>query len=483
MPLPEKKRRVAVLGGGPAGLAAAYRLLQPNGAPVGTTFEVDVYEASGRFGGVVTTECRGGFCYELGPSSMNAKHAVVADLVQEKLGLTNRLESRSALAKRVYLLRDGKLVPLPMSPGQFMTSKLLSWRAKLAVLTEPFVKKLDNVKEANLESVGAFFRRRFGEEVVNYVVDPMLAGIYSARPADLSMKHAFATIWNLEKDRGSVIGGMFLGGAKVEPDPRYKAYTGKELRASFSYDKGMEVLTDTLVSHIKELNPKRGRLYKYAKVRTLDQDPDGAWRINGRGKYDAVISTIPAHSVGSIYTNVSSLERGFKKLKKSINYAPVSIVVLGFDKSQVPHPLDGFGALLPTVEGRRILGVNFSSSNFPKRVDDPNKVFLTVYVGGQRSPELPFRPAKEVIDVSKKELGHVLGVTGEPFFSRVKTWTLGIPQYEPGFDEALCTMARVERATPGLVFGGNYRDGVGLPDALRSGIKSAERVMEYVQTR
>ncbi|CDF36567.1 unnamed protein product [Chondrus crispus] len=479
MPEPVK-RNVAVLGGGPAGLSAAFRLLHD--LPPGLSVKVDLYEATGRLGGAVTSACDAGFCYELGPNSMNAKHPSVADLIQEKLRLKPRMLPRSPYAKRYYFMRDGKLVPLPLSPLHFATTGLLSWRAKWHVVKEPFVARLQDVRDSHMESVASFFQRRFGREVVDYLVDPMVAGTYSGKPADLSMKHALRKVWRLEQKHGSVIGALLRGAGKTKPDPRYKPYTGKELRASFTYDKGMEVVTDALVANINDLNPRGGRLYTHGKVRTLDRDPNGAWRINGRGKYDAVISTIPTHAVKSIYTNMSALGKGFKKLNKSIKYAPVSVVVMGFDKSQVPHPLDGFGALIPTVEGRQILGINFSSSNYPQRLSDPDKVFLTVYVGGQRNPDLPFRRAKEIVDISKKELGHVLGVKGDPFFSRVKTWKRGIPQYDPQFDESLCTMARAEKSAKGFVFGGNYRDGVGLPDALRSGILSAEKTLQYLKT-
>lgn len=479
MPTKKASRKVAVLGGGPAGLSAAYRLLHTKDDDVGA-IRVDIYEASGRMGGVLISEADGGFQYELGPASMNAKHAAVADLIYERLGLTSRVEQRCAAAKNFYLVRNGALLPMPRSPGQFLSTKLLSWRAKLAVLSEPFRRKLHDADKANVESVGDFFERRFSKELVDYVVDPALAGIYSAKPSELSMKHAFERIWTLERSKGSIIGGMFSGGLKTAPNPNYKPYSRKELLASFSFDKGMEVISTSMQSQIEQLN-RGGKLYKNATVQSLERDDNGTFRVNGRGRYDAVISTIPTYALGNIYSSCTPIRRAFGILAKSIRYAPVSIVVLGFDKEQIPHKLDGFGALVPTAEGRRILGVNFSSSNFPTRLADPRKVFLTVYVGGSRNPGLPFRPAREVVDLSTSELRHILGVKGEPCFSRVKTWTQGIPQYTPGYDKILCTIARLEDSAPGLILGGNYRDGVGLPDALLSGIKSAERALEHLK--
>lgn len=236
---------------------------------------------------------------------------------------------------------------------------------------------------ADRESVGAFFDRRFGQEVVDYLVDPMLAGIFSSSPSPLSMKHALARVWNVERTKGSVIGGMLRGGMKSEPDPRYPGYTRKQLMESFSYDDGMAVLPATLVDKIKQVK-QNCRLYTKTKVRSIERDNHGRWNINGRGKYDAVISTIPTHGLSSIKSNVRAIQRGFQKLASQVSYAPVSVVVLGFQKSQIPEHIHGFGTLLPSKEGCNILGVNFSSEGFPNRLSDKSKVFWTVYVGGNR---------------------------------------------------------------------------------------------------
>lgn len=477
MPKSEKPRRIAVLGGGPAGLSAAYRLLTSPTHPELPPIAVDVYEATRRFGGVVTTERADGFTFELGPASMQAKHSGVRDLIYEKLELGNRVLPRSGKTTRFYLLKNGELIMLPSSPVKFLKTRLLSWKGKLEIMSE-VVRKKGNVEG---ETVGDFFKRRFGKELVDYVIDPMVAGIYASRPKDLGIKYALAKVWKLEREAGSVIRGMFTGKAKAPADARFNTHTPRQLGEGFSYDDGLDVLTGSLCEGIKRHN-KGGNLNRKVSVRALDRNSDGTWRVNGKGKYDAVISTIPTHSLGSINSNVSSLESGFQILEKKVKYAAVSIVVLGFDKSQVSHPLDGFGALIPTVENRKILGINFGSSNFPSHAKDRDKVFLTCYLGGRRQPEIPFKPAQEVVDISMKELRDILGVTGQPSFSRVKTWYQGIPQYEPDHGEVLCTIARIEKRAPGLIFAGNYRDGVGLPDALMSGINSADRARDYLQT-
>lgn len=477
MPRRQKPRRVAILGGGPAGLSAAHRLLTSSTHPNLPRVIVDVYEASGRFGGTVFTESAGGFLCEFGPNSMQAKHAGVMDLIYEKLGLGDRVVKRSEKASNYYVVKDGQLVPVPNSPAKFFKSKLLTWKGKMGVVMEVFKSKGKDEKE----TVGEFFERRFGTEVADWLIDPMMAGIYSGRTTELGMKYALARVWNMEKQVGSVIRAMFSGKAKPPVDDRFATYTSKELRGGISYDNGMETLTNALYTVVKS-NNKGGRLYRHVGVRTLDRDPNGIWRVNGRGRYDAVISTIPTYALGDVNSNVSSLERGFRRLKRKLKYAAVSVVVLGFERSQISRALDGFGALVPTAERRKMLGVTFSSSNYPTHSKDPNKVYLTVYLGGRRNPSIPFKSSHEVVEIANQEVKEVVGVQGEPCFTRMKTWYQGIPQYMTNFGEVLCTIARIERKAPGLIMAGNYRDGIGLPDALMSGINSAERAKEYMQS-
>lgn len=470
-----KPKRVAVLGGGPAGLTAAYRLLQSE-----TPIHVDVYEASNTFGGAMLSEKSGGFQYDLGANSMNAKHADVHHFLHKDLQLTDRMQSRES-ARRFLIVKDGKLMVVPMTPAQFVTSGILSTRAKLRMLVEPLIPRVSSQRAADRESVGDFFQRRFGKEVVDYLVDPMLAGIYSSAPAQLSMKHALSSVWRVERAKGSVIGGMLRGGMKTEPDPRYPDLSRNELMRSFSFDEGMGVLPETLVARLKDAKHS-ARLYRNSSVRSLERDDRGRWKVNGKGKYDAVISTIPTYGLKSIASNVRAVQRGFKKLAAQIAYVPVSVVVLGFDKAQMPTDVHGFGTLVPSREERNILGVNFSSEGFPARLSDPSKVFWTVYMGGSRKPKLVSQSETDIVDSSMRDLRDVFGVSGSPCFARVQSWPDGIPVYAPGYDKALCTMGRIEKGAPGLVLGGNYRGGVGVPDALLSGIRSAERVEKFLNS-
>lgn len=588
--------RVAVLGGGPSGLTAAYTLLR-----VHPEVHVDVYEADGRFGGAVKSEAGGGFVYDLGPNSMNAKHAVVHHLLHKELGLTGRITPRASSSSRRFLvLKDGVLTPVPLTPAQMLRSNLLPWQAKLRLCAEPFVPsgrkggkqgkkqatamssrgsgkgggmtgadrmgKTEQMVEiegrTEVESVGQFFSRRFGKHFTDWLVDPAVGGIYSADPYNISMKHAFRKVWHVEQKYGSVLGGLLRGGFKSSQPPNTASVlpasstgnggkrakqtqqgqgeqqnsqqtvvakqtnksvtaaqpTRAQLMQSFNYDDGMHVLTDTLVERIKEFGP-RAKLISSCAVHTIDSTSPssyssssssspspkrqpktpityqpGHWRINGRRRrYDAVITTIPAHALKDVTSNVRSLRRGFRKLSHQIPYAPVSVAVLGFDKAQmsaVPADAHGFGALVPSCEKSTapsgMLGVNFTSDGFPSRlIDDDgknNKTFWTVYLGGSRRPAIVTMPPSVIVDLAVGQLQQTLGVKGQPAYARVENWANAIPTYHTKFDEALCTMARIERRTKGSVaLAGNYRDGVGVPDALLSGVQHALKINHFLR--
>jgi protoporphyrinogen/coproporphyrinogen III oxidase len=483
--------RIAVLGGGPAGLAAAHAALSADAHVL-----VDVYEAGRDVGGAVMSVRDAGFLQELGPNSMNAKHADVHTLIHGDLKLGPRIVDRdTGKAKKFFIAKAGGMLALPTSLPAFLKTPLLTTAGKLRILWEPFVPKLKSLEEARGESVESFFARRFGREVADWIVDPAIAGIYSGRTDGLSMRHALARVWDIERERGSVIGGFLRPKSKPksgdEDEP--KAVSAKMLRASFSYDEGLQVLTNALVDSVT--SSKRGRLRTGRPVhslRVIDNTPEDElsgktrrWIINGGSvKYDAVVSTIPAHAVDGIVVNEPSITAAFGEMSRRIKYAPVAVCVLAYKKVDVRHALDGFGVLIPSKEKRGgLLGVTFSTSNYPGRAERDDELYVTAYVGGNRYPEKALMPGKAVADLAAAQVESLLGAkTTKLQYSRVKTWALGIPQYAPfEFEKAKAAMDHAEIRAPGLVLAGNYRDGVGLPDALQSGLNAGMRALTSIK--
>ena len=437
---------VAVIGAGVTGLSAAYTLKQRG-------VRVAVYEAVDRIGGVVKTERRGGYLAELGPNSMSAPSPAVAGLLQD-LRLEPSLLPPAAAARERYVVRRGKLVRLPLTPSELLTSRLLSNTAKLAVFGEPLVERGDSPVD---ESVAAFVRRRFNQEVLDYVVNPFIAGTFAGDPEQLSVRHALPQLHTLERTHGSVIKGLLKAGSPG----------GGRL---ISMRGGLQEIVDAFGRELKT------ELRLRSPVTQLRSGPKG-WTVGAAYQtpevYDGVVYAAPAHSLDDIDLDLSGGER--LGTLSSILHAPVAVLALGFPRDQVTHSLEGFGFLVPEVERRRILGAIFSSSVFPDRAP-PGFVLLTVFAGGARNPDFvetdPHTLTARVLD----ELRALVGTRGEPSFKAVQVWSRAIPQYVLGYGRFKDILDQVEQHNHGLVLAGTYRDGISLNDALGSGIRAAERL-------
>jgi oxygen-dependent protoporphyrinogen oxidase len=446
---------VAVVGGGVTGLAAAYRLFTLGHA-------VTLYDAAAHVGGVVRSERRDGYLAEAGPNSLTEPDPPVQGLLDE-LGLTSRQLEAAPAARNRYVVRRGRLVALPHSPSGLLTTRAFSMWAKLAVLREPFVTPGDPSVD---ESIADFVRRRFGRELLDYAVGPFVGGIHAGDPATLSMRHAMPRLFALEREHGSVLRGVLarrraaraVGGAPPAPAGR-----------SVSFPDGMGEIPSTLAARLGD------RMHTTAPVQAIMRDGTG-WTVRVGGaetRYDAVVCATPAHAFGGL--RLEGDGGGRLAELAAIPYAPIAVVVLGFRRDEVVHPLDGFGVLVPAVERRRLLGVLFSSTLFPGRAPG-GCVTLTAFVGGARQPGLAALDSDELVTLVRGELDDLLGARGQPTFRRVVTWPRAVPQYVLGYERWLALMDDLEAANPGFVLAGSYRGGIGLGDALRSGLQAAVRI-------
>ena len=445
--------KVAVIGGGVTGLAAAYRL-QTLG------FEPIVYEAAPRIGGVAGTERRSGFLAETGPNSLATPKPAAAALFTE-LGLAERLLEASPTARRRYVVREGRLVPLPLSPIELLTSPVLSPGAKLRLLREPFIPPSDPAID---ESIADFIRRRFGPEPLAYVAAPFAAGVYAGDAEALSVRHALARLYALEQDHGSILSGL-LAQARAARRGRAAGVSSRIV----SFPNGIGELTEALAQRLGD------RICTGSPVRRVGRDGSGWVVTTDRGStaYQGVAFAGPAYALGEVAFDCDRGER--LPEVAAIPHAPVASVVLGFPRGAVAHPLDGFGVLVPAVERRRVLGTLFSSSLFPGRAPDGH-VTLTSFVGGTGQPELVRLGADALIALVREELTELLGAFGDPVFQQVTVWPRAIPQYVVGYQRWLDLLDEVESANPGLALAGSYRFGVSLGDALTSGLAAGDRL-------
>ena len=315
--------------------------------------------------------------------------------------------------------------------------------------------------------------RRLGREFLDYAINPFVAGVYAGDPTRLSVKHAFPKLHALEQKHGSLILGQFLGAR----ERKRRGETSKQDAKKISFDEGLQVLTDTLHTNLGEA------VHLQTPVIGVEQGSDG-WTVTTRSggseqprRHAVVLFAGPAHKLPEIrLTTKSNLD--WSPLGE-LYYPPVASIVLGFRREDVGHPLDGFGMLIPQIEGFNILGALFSSSLFPNRAP-AGHVALTCYLGGARAPKLALLEADAAIELAMKDLRTILGVKGQPTFKHHFLFRKAIPQYEVGFGRFKQLMNDLEASAPGLFLAGHYRDGISLGDSIISGDKVAERIHSFL---
>ena len=449
---------VTIIGAGLSGLATAWQLANAGA-------RVTVLERSNRTGGVIRSERKDGFLCEAAPNSMLIKSQSAEDFLTG-LGLADEIVDANPLANKRFLVRDGKVIPLPMSLMGGITTPLYTLRAKFRVLAEPFIKPYGGEDE----SVASFVTRRMGREFLDYGIASLVSGIFAGDPERLSIRHAFPKVWNLEARFGSMIGGAIKLGRERKRSGE-KAYKSRMI----SFRDGVETLTRRLAES------SAANIRTNAAISSIERGENG-WVVRWSGpdgehisESDALIVSVSETDLGSLPWS-AALGLQVDDLP-SLHHPPVTTLVMGFRREQVAHPMDGFGMLIPLVEGRRVLGAIFSSTIFPDRAPDGH-VSLMIFMGGATMPESAKTDADEAVDLACAELGDLLGIDGRPVFSSLVHWPLAIPQYNVGHGQFISAIESVERNNPGLHFTANYRGGPGLSDCLDSAIRTSSKVLE-----
>lgn len=449
---------VGVLGGGIAGLTAAFQL-QAQG------LDVTVLEASARTGGKIRSERCDEYLVEHGPNTLQSSSPLLDGLI-DRLGLDADCIEAQPTAKKRYIVRDGTPRALPTSPIEMLTSDLLSLRGKLRLLGEPFIRPGAPDRE---ESVAEFVERRLGAEALDYGVNPFVAGIFAGDPKQLSIKHTFRRLVELEQTHGSLTKGVFN---RMRANDKTEASSTS--RSMFSFREGLQQLPDALTA---ALGPTIQRLAPVTALRKRDSMWTVVTRAPGRPAaehtFDGIISTLPLHRLSALATDdldVAPLAR--------VAYSPVSVVAMGFRRADVQHPLDGFGMLVPEVEADvQILGTLFPSTLFANRAPEGH-VLLASFVGGARHPELGTAETETLAPLVQRDLERLLGTRGDPVFVRHVRWKHAIPQYTLGYGQIKAKLEGLEARHPRLAFAGNYRAGVSVGDTMESGDRAARRLIE-----
>ncbi len=451
---------VVVVGAGLSGLTAAFRLARQG-------LRLQVVEPASRPGGVIGSVRRDGALYELGPNSGLDTTPLVNELLADAGIAGERIDASAEAAKR-YILRDGQLSALPTSPPAFFGTRLFSWKAKLALLREPFVRPAPAGAE---ETVAAFVRRRLGSEFLDYAIEPFVAGIYAGDPEKLSVPAAFPRLFALEQGYGSLIRGQIAGSR----ERKRRAEKAKNAAVSFSFREGMQTLTDALARDLPiDHGVRAAGLRREAGGTFVLECERGAERFELRSR--SVLLATPAYEAARI---VARLAPEAAAALQAIVYPPVATVASCYRRADVAHPLDGFGFLAPGKESPPVLGCLFSSAMFRGRAD-PETVLLTTFVGGVRSGPLALKPEQDLAADVTAALQGYLGAK-QPLWQVATRWPQAIPQYTLGHLQRVAVVECAETAAPGLRFCANWRGGVSIADCIKSAHAAVEALQPFLR--
>ncbi|MFC1759112.1 protoporphyrinogen oxidase [Planctomycetota bacterium] len=472
----DSKRRIAVLGGGICGLTAAYRLtkLRPD-------WSVTLLDANDRLGGVVGTTQTDGFLIEKSADNFIANAEIPwARQLCDELGFSDQIIPTNERYRRAVIWLNGKLHPVPdgfqlmktSDLTRIFQSRLLTWRGKLRLAGEKFVatKPAGVDGDPNCiadESLASFAIRRLGQEAFERLVQPLVAGIYTADSRKLSMNAALPQFVKMEQTAGSLAAAA-LRDRQRGPIERHGS--GARYNQFWTPRHGMATFVDAIEQQLTNVTIRRSTTVT-SVVRSGDQ-----WRLGfsdqSSDSFDGVISCLSATASAKIAADVDPV---LASELAAIEHASSSVVCMGYEKSQFRDPLTAFGCVVPAIANRRTIAISFSSMKYPNRAPHGHHL-LRVFLGGALQPEYASLPDDETIHLAREEVSTILGVTGDPTFAVVERWANTMPQYHLNHLDRVATIRQRIAALPAFELESNGLDGVGIPQRIRAGNEAASRM-------
>jgi protoporphyrinogen/coproporphyrinogen III oxidase len=458
-------KRIAIIGGGIAGLTAAFYLEKARRA--GADMQWALFEKSDRLGGVIRTERRDGFVIEAGPDSFLSAKSDASQLCHE-LGIGDQLISSNDATRKTYILVKGKLVPIPqglefMVPTRvwpMATTPLFSLKTKFRMASELFSATR---KDAGDESVCDFVRRHFGQEMVDRVAEPLLAGVYGGNAERLSVRAVLPRFAEMERQHGSLVRATLRAKALARP--------GAKPQPLFtSLKNGMQQMVEALAAALPQASIRLRQ--QNIALRQMNDD----WQIESGGvneKFQAVLLAVPAPAAAALLRQFHpSLIEGLAR----IEYTSTAAVALAYDHAELPP---GHGFLVPRSEGRKLMACTFVHKKFVHRAPG-DTMLLRCFFSSSRMPDLLTHSDEALQLFARQELREILEIRAEPRFVQTFRWDRAMAQYETGHLDRVAAMEKIIAAMPGFHIIGNSFHGIGVPDCMKSARLAVEQITSRV---
>lgn len=462
-----KRRRVAIVGGGLSGLSTAAKLHR-----LDDSVELALFESGPRVGGVIHTEQVGEFLIDHGADMFAKKPSAAIDFCRE-LGLEDQLIEPKPSGRGARIVRNGQLVPIPegfvlMRATQLwpmLCTPLLSLHGKLRFLMERWIAPAKTDED---ESVSSFVQRRMGQEVLDRIVAPLSAGIYTADVTKLSMQTTMQAIAGMEKKYGSLARATAVRRRKGE-DSVERGSTGARYGQFRAFRGGMIELIKGIAQSLPDDSINLNSPVE--SIRSMGNQ----WIVTESGtdhKFDHVVVAVPPKAAVNLLKPTAPLASA--ELAK-IESASAAIVVLGVSANDIKRPVNTFGFVVPLSEKRRILAGSFASHKFSDRSPEGH-VLIRVFMGGAMQPELLEKSDEELVRIAQEELSDLIGLTGDPLVSRVVRWNDAMPQYHVGHGDRVRIIDEEVGRIPGLSFTSNALHGVGIAPVIKQADQVARKV-------
>ncbi len=514
-------KRVLIIGGGITGLAAAHRILERSQESA-KQVDLTLLEAGPRVGGIIQTRERDGFLLESGPDSFISEKPEALELAK-RLGLESHLIETNEHHRRSLIVRQGRLLPVPegfhlLAPSRFwpfVRSEIFSWPGKARMALDLLLPRrklaphagcprgdpaLNGNRDTDVdETLAQFVRRRLGREALERMAQPMVGGIYTADPEQLSLRATMPRFLEMERQHRSLIRALrYRSPTVTEGSVADRGTSGARYSLFLSFDRGMQLLTDKLEERIlsfrsqisnlqSQISKGDGlgqtsiRLNTTVESLTVERE-EGAetpkWKVRtNRGETiiaDAVCLALPAYGSARL---LSGVDAHLAAELDGILYASSATINLAYKREDIPHPLDGFGFVVPFIEKRTVMACTFSSVKFPGRAPQGH-VLLRTFVGGALQPDMVALKEAELLSRVRADLRALLGIEQAPLFAEVAKWERSMPQYHVGHLQRVKRIREQVASLPHLALAGNAYSGLGIPDCIRSGEAAASDLID-----